>query len=621
MSLKCMAGVLIACTISATAQVKQPALIPQPAKLQVRTGRFILTPQTRIITTVTADTALLNLFIQQLKAQTGYSLKTNKQTGKAPAIKFVKKALPGLTGNEAYTLAVSPRLITITAPQPRGWFYAWQTLQQLIPLKQQSHHFRKALAIPCVSIADTPRFAWRGLMVDVSRHFFSKQIMLRYIDEMAKYKLNVLHLHLTDNQGWRLEIKSLPKLTSVGAWRVPRTGYWKGFSAPQPGEAASDGGYYTQQDIKEMITYAAARQVTIVPEIDVPGHSLALIAAYPELSCTKKPQQVLAGDPWNIKRTNVLCVGNDSVFIALDKIFGEVAQLFNSPYIHIGGDEVIRTYWDNCTQCQKRISTEHLKNAQELQTYFIKRVAAIVESKGKKPIGWYENLEGGLAPNLAVMSWKSYQGGVAASNAGHQVVMTPAPFTYLDFYQGDPLMENGPFTVCRLNTCYQFNPVPPGAQASNIMGGQGSLWTEQVPNERKLQALTWPRALALAEVLWSPAKARDWTYFTQKLEQTLPHLDADGVAYSKSMYEPIITAVKGEAAETYQIKITTEIPDLKVYYTFDDTDPDDFYPLYTGTPLKIPAGAHHIRAVSYKNGQPIGRILNLPLSEVAKRIR
>ncbi|MGV3540317.1 MAG: beta-N-acetylhexosaminidase, partial [Rufibacter sp.] len=563
------------------------------------------------------------LLAKRLQTPTGYTLPVQTKPARGAKIKFSLFQTPSARlGKEGYTLNVTSKEILIQANAPNGWFYGIQTLLQLLPASIESKRLQSqsSWAIPAVTIEDYPRFAWRGLMVDVSRHFFPKDIIKAYIDQMAKYKLNTFHWHLTDNQGWRVEIKSLPKLTQIGAWRVPRTGYWKGFKAPEPGEAATYGGYYSHEDIKEIIRYAEERFVTIVPEVDVPGHSLALIASYPNLSCTQTPQQVLAGDPWNPKRTNVLCVGNDSTYLALEKIFGELAQLFPGEYLHMGGDEVTRNYWDNCAKCQKRIQDEGLKNAEELQTYFLKRVAKIIEGKGKKVMGWYEKLEGGLAPNMAVMSWKDMKGGILASNNGHKVVMTPAFNTYLDFYQGDPYLENGPFTVTRLNATYNWNPVPPEANAANILGGQGSLWTEQVPQERKLQFMTWPRSLSLAEVFWTPQEKRQWDAFVPRLEAHLPRLDSAQVNYATHFYEPIISAVK-DSAGTLQVVISTEVKGVDVFYTFDDTNPDKFYPKYQGIPVAVPKGAHHIRAVSYRHGKRVGREINLPLTEVEKRVR
>jgi hexosaminidase len=474
--------------------------------------------------------------------------------------------------------------------------------------------------LPCLKIEDYPQFQWRGLMVDVSRHFFSKDVVKAYINQMSKYKLNTFHFHLTDNQGWRIEIKSLPELTRVGAWRVPRTGYWNGHKAPEQGEAATYGGYYSQDDIREIVQFAAERFVTVVPEIDVPGHSLALIASYPELSCTKQPQQVLAGDPWNTSRTNVLCAGNDSTYHALDKIITEVASLFPGEYIHIGGDEVQRIYWEKCNVCRQRIINEKLKNSEELQTYFTKRLAKIVESKGKKVMGWYEALEGGLAPGIAVMSWKSYAGGITASQAGHKVVMTPAPKTYLDYFQNEIQFENGPYPRLRLISTYTFDPLPQGVRAENVLGGQGSLWTEHVPNERRLQYQTWPRGMALAEVLWSPKDKRIWDDFVLRMESQLPRFDSAGVKYATSFYEPMITAVKGKDS-TMLLNFTTEIKGLDVHYSFDDTSPDAFYSKYENKPLLIPKGAQRIRAISYRNGKPAGREVKFLLSDLEKQIK
>lgn len=596
-----------------------PALIPVPAQLTIGKGQFDLRTAGSIVLekpdTLTAGIAkFLAASIHELR---GKHIPVVQNTTAQPNILLRIRKNDSTFKQEGYRLSVSSRQIIIEAAQPAGLFYAVQTLMQLLPVKATP---RDPLQLTAVSIQDSPRFAWRGLMLDVSRHFFSKEVIKSYIDQMAKYKFNVFHWHLTDNQGWRIEIKSMPNLTKTGAWRVPRTGYWKGFQAPQPGEAATDGGFYSQEEVKEIVAYAAARFVTVVPEVDVPGHSLAMISSYPELSCTKTPQQVLAGDPWNPSRTNVLCVGNDSTYTALDKVFTEIAALFPSTYIHIGGDEVSRQYWEKCSVCQHRIKTENLKSAEALQTYFINRLARIIESKGKLAMTWYDKLEGGLVPGVAYMSWKDYKGGTLASQNGHKVVMTPAFNTYLDFYQNDPAFENGPFTVTRLNASYAFEPQAPGTVKENILGGQGSLWTEQVPNERKLQYMTWPRAFALAEVLWSPKEKKNWDDFVPRMEKHLPRLRDAKVNYATGFYEPIISA-KRNADSSFSIIINTEIKGLDVFYTFDDTIVDEFYPAYKGQPLTIPKGAHHIRARSYRNGQALGREINLELADLIKRAR
>lgn len=596
-----------------------PALIPVPAQLTMGKGQFDLRTAGNIVleNPDTLIAGIANLLAAALQELRGKKIPVVQKSTTQPNILLRVRKNDSTLKSEGYRLTVSSRQIIIEAAQPAGMFYAVQTLLQLLPVKATP---RAPLQLTAVSIQDSPRFGWRGLMLDVSRHFFSKEVIKSYIDQMAKYKFNVFHWHLTDNQGWRIEIKSMPNLTRTGAWRVPRTGYWKGFQAPQPGEAATDGGLYSQEDVKEIVAYAAARYVTVVPEVDVPGHSLAMISSYPELSCTKQPQQVLAGDPWNPSRTNVLCAGNDSTYAALNNVFTEIAALFPSSYIHIGGDEVSRQYWEKCSVCQHRIKTENLKSAEELQTYFINRLARIIESKGKLPMTWYDKLEGGLVPGVAYMSWKDYKGGTLASQNGHKAVMTPAFNTYLDFYQNDPVFENGPFTVTRLNASYAFEPHAPGTVAENIIGGQGSLWTEQVPNERKLQYMTWPRAFALAEVLWSPKEKKNWDDFVQRMETHLPRFRDAGVNYATGFYEPIISA-KRNADSSFSIIINTEIKGLDVFYTFDDTIVDEFYPLYKGQPLNIPKGAHHIRARSFRNGQALGREINLELADLIKRAR
>ncbi|MBE9601041.1 beta-N-acetylhexosaminidase [Pedobacter sp. MC2016-24] len=612
---------MLCLVISVHAQHRPLNLIPEPAHVAVQSGHFVLKTGMFITCPDTADLGLAKLLASQLKSIGTGGLETAVASEKKGKIKLLRGLLPGAAGHaEGYQLIVNPKEIQILAAQPAGWFYGMQTLLQILQANYKNGQKQLIFGqeIPCLTITDYPRFQWRGLMIDVSRNFFTRDVIERYIDQMAKYKMNTLHLHLTDNQGWRVEIKALPKLTGVGAWRVPRTGYWRGQKAPEPGEKATLGGYYTAEDIKHMVAYAARRFVDIVPEIDVPGHSLALIASYPELSCTKTVQQVLAGDPWNASRTNVLCVGNDSVYVVLDQIIGEMAGMFPSKYIHIGGDEVSRAYWDKCESCQKRIRDEHLKSSEELQSYFIKRVAKIVLSKGKIPMGWYEKLPGGLPVEMALMSWKDDKGGIASSNKGHKVVMTPAAFTYLDFYQGDPFMENAIFSVNRLSTTYQFDPLPAGIDQKNVLGGQGSLWTEQVPNERKLQFMTWPRAFSLSQTLWSAAPKPSFPDFVKRIEAHLPRLDRDTVNYSRYFYDAIVSGLRA-ADKTLQVKLAAELEDLKIYYSFDDTDPDQYYPMYKGMPLDIPKGAQNLRVVTYRDGKVMGRILKIPVTELERR--
>ncbi|MHA4810038.1 beta-N-acetylhexosaminidase [Flavitalea flava] len=514
-----------------------------------------------------------------------------------------------ILGNEGYRLGINVHGVRIEANEPAGLFYGRQTLLQLLPVSGIG-------VLPAMQIIDYPRFAWRGLMLDVSRHFFSKAVVKNYIDQMAKYKFNVFHWHLSDDQGWRIEIKSLPALTQTGAWRVPRTGQWWTFEPPKEGEKAGYGGYYTQDDIREVVQYAADRFVTVLPEIDVPGHSLAMIAAYPELSSTGLPYTVNNGCKFYGKVDNALCPGNEKVFEILDKVFSEVAGLFPSPYIHIGGDEAMKGFWKDCPKCNQRMKDENLKTVEELQSYFVRRLEKMLLAKHKKLIGWDEILEGGLAPEATVMSWRGMEGGIKAAKQGHSVIMTPNDHCYLDLYQGDPSVEPDTYSRLRLEDCYHFEPVPEGVPASVILGGQANLWTESVYNERHAQYMTWPRSLATAEVLWSPKENKDWKGFVRRMEKSFVRFDSAKVNYALSAYDPIVSLSEENGVK--RISIRTEIPGLALHYSFDNGNPDLFYPSYY-TPLSLPPGATWIRVAAFRNGKQIGKQINLTITELEKR--
>jgi hexosaminidase len=522
-------------------------------------------------------------------------------------------------GAEGYRLEVSPQRVAITAGKPAGLFYGMQSLLQLFPPEIESPVKVTGVRweVSGVVVSDKPRFGWRGLMLDVSRHFFTKEFLKRYIDEMVRYKFNVFHLHLTDDQGWRLEIKGMPKLTEVGAWRVPRVGSWWSFLPPQAGETASYGGFYTQDDIRELVRYAQERFVTIVPEIDVPAHSLALISAYPELCCTKQQYAVNPGSRFK-GECNVLCVANEAVWAALDTIFTQVAALFPGGYIHIGGDEANRSWWGHHQLEKDLMARENIKGLPELQSYFTKRLEKLILSKGKKMIGWDEILEGGIAPEATVMSWRGMQGGIKAAGMGHHVIMTPAGYAYLDLYQGDPLVEPETYSMLRLRQCYAFEPVPAGVDPDLILGGQGNLWTESVPVYRQAEYMTWPRGCALAEVFWSQAGGKDWGDFVHRLEGRFPYFEKGQINYATSLYDPIITGVKG-ADDSEKVKLATEIDGLDIYYSFDGTDPDIFHSRYEGVPLDIPKGASQVRVRTYRGGHVIGRQVNCPLQLLKDR--
>ena len=539
------------------------SIIPEPVKVTQKTGKFVLP---KIVVLEAGNQAEVAPVIAYLKKKLGTAAGTAlavKNVAPTASIKFVlnKKADP-LIGTEGYNLSITAKKVVIRANAAAGLFYGVQTLIQLLPKQIEAKEAQKpggTWSIPEVTIEDSPRFGWRGLMLDVSRHFFTKEQVKEYIDEMVKYKFNVLHWHLTDDQGWRIEIKSYPKLTSVGAWRVNKTGTFNTFSNPEPNEPRDYGGFYTQEDIKEVVQYAKERYVNILPEIDVPGHSLAAIAAYPELTCTPGNYAVNSGEPFMVWPPgghfyglidNALCPAKENVYEFMDKVIGEVANLFPFDYIHMGGDETARNFWEKSDAIKALMKKEKLNNLDEVQSYFVKRMGKIIESKGKKMIGWDEILQGGLAPGAAVMSWRGMKGGIEAAKMGHEVVMTPTDFVYLDYMQGDRALEPPVYATLRLKKTYQFEPVPEGVNASLIKGGQGNLWTEQVYNMRHAQYMTWPRAFAIAEALWSPKEKRNWTDFVARMENHFERLDMAQVKYAPSVYDPSFELTKKDSTIT-----------------------------------------------------------------------
>jgi len=502
-----------------------------------------------------------------------------------------------------------------------------QTLLQLLPKGIESKEVVKMKwTIPAVQITDYPRFAWRGLMLDVSRHFFTKEEVKQYIDEMARWKFNTFHWHLTDDEGWRIEIKSLPKLTEVGAWRVQRYGHFGERDFPKPGEPATYGGFYTQDDIREVIQYANERNITIVPEIDVPGHSMAAIAAYPELSCKKDTStRVSPGSKFSdwygngtfkMNVENALNPSDENVYVFLDKVFTEVASLFPGQYIHVGGDECYKGYWKEDEDCQKLMKELGIRHVEDLQGYFMNRVEAILKKNGKKLIGWDEILEGGIAPEATVMSWRGIKGGIEAAKMGHDVVMSPTTFAYLDYNQGERTVDPPIYASLRLNKCYSFDPVPEGVEAKYILGGQGNLWTEQVPTLRHAQYMTFPRAWALSEVYWSPKESKSWDNFVQRVENQFERSDIAEINYSKAIYDVVIKMSRSNGK--LLLTMETEAPNLEIYYTINDAMPDKYTTRYT-QPAELPEGPITLRVITYRDGKPVGHLITLKREELERR--
>ena len=382
-------------------------------------------------------------------------------------------------------------------------------------------------SIPCVKITDRPRYAWRGMHLDSCRHFMSTNVVKQFIDFIAFYKKKVFNWHLTEDQGWRIEIKKYPRLTEISAWRRGDDG--------QP-----YGGYYTQEDIRDIVAYARARHITVVPEIEMPGHAIAVLAAYPEFSCSGGPFEVRT--TWGISE-DVFCAGNDATFGFLEDVLSEVINLFPGVYVHIGGDECPKVRWKKCGQCQARIVAEGLQDEHELQSYFIKRVEKFLTANNRRLIGWDEILEGGLAPQATVMSWRGEEGGIAAAGQNHDVVMSPGPFCYFDMKQRDDPDERGHTWagVVTLEKVYSYEPTPAQLtpqQARHILGAQANVWTEYIPTGNEVEYMTLPRMCALAEVVWSPKDRRDWSHFNQRLQDQYRRFDILGVNYYKGNKTP-----------------------------------------------------------------------------------
>ena len=508
-------------------------LFPQPRQLERKPGGFTLNAHSRIFAAYGAPGEILANY---LRPATGFDLPVHPLDDDiladvSNAIMLVPSA--DIVAAEAYKLDVRPERITMRAGGRKGFLYAIQTLRHLLPpqIMADSPQDDVAWKIPALSITDEPAFGWRGLHLDVGRHMFPVDFIKKFIDTMAFYKFNTLHWHLTEDQGWRLEIKMYPRLTEVGAYRaqtqIP--------TDPNQWDGKPYGGYYTQDEAREIVAYAEERGITVMPEIELPGHSLAALAAYPELGCAGSDYQVRT--TWGID-PNIYCAGNDAVFTFLQDVFEEALAIFPSEYIHIGGDEAPKECWAACPKCQARIRTEGLADEHELQSWFIRQIESWLNERGRRLVGWDEILEGGLAPNATVMSWRGSDGGIAAANAGHDVVMTPTTYCYLDYYQHEDWTRE-PAAIARtltLDQVWQFVVVPEQIapdKKHHILGGQGNIWTEYIPDADQVEYMAFPRAIAIADILWNHPRERSYDAFLERLRAHLPRLDMMGVNYRR----------------------------------------------------------------------------------------
>ncbi len=557
-----------------------PSVIPKPAKMEVGSGSFALGPETGIVLdSPSAETRQVGEFLAaRLRTTTGYPLAISEAAGKVPAGVVLLRTADNLSalGNEGYRLSSSSKGVKIEAGAPAGVFYGVQTLIQLLPPEIEGPSAAEGVAwsIPSVKIEDKPRFIWRGVHLDVSRHFFPKETVKRYIDLLAKYKMNMFHWHLTEDQGWRIEIKKYPRLTEVGAWR-----------RESMDDGIPHGGFYTQDDIREVVAYAKKNFITVVPEIEMPGHCQAALAAYPELSCSGGPFKV--GTEWGVIY-DVFCAGNEKTFEFLEDVMTEVIDLFPGPFVHVGGDEVPKLRWQNCHKCQARIESEGLKSEDELQSYFIKRMERFLAGKGKRLVGWDEILEGGIAPNATVMSWRGVAGGIEAARSGHDVVMSPTSHCYFDYYQGlfDEPWAIGGFLP--LEKVYSYEPVPDELspeQAGHVLGGQANLWTEYIIGAPQLEYMLLPRLLAISEVVWTKKDLRSYADFSRRIVPHYDHLAAAGLNFR--LPPPDGLGGKKLISGPAQVQVFPPFPGAEVHVTTDGTDPDRTSPILKAAPLDV----------------------------------
>jgi len=599
------------------------SIIPQPDTLIAKSGTFEINSETRIIlqTNDAPTAAVAKLFSNQVSITTGMKLfsdvllaklpqikpKTKKSISVSPitnAILFIKstQAMP----EDGYKLSVESNLVTITASGSQGFFYALQTMFQLLPAEiySSSNINGLQLKMPCVSIVDKPRYEHRGFMLDVGRHFMPLSFVKKTIDLLAMHKMNILHWHLTEDQGWRIEILKYPRLTQVGSVRSETIDGKMSYNQPLKFDGKEHSGFYTQDEIRDVVKYAQERYVTIIPEIEMPGHALAALAAYPELGCTGGPYDV--AKIWGVIE-DVYCP-TEKTFKFIEDVLTEVMGLFPSKYIHIGGDECPKITWQRSKFCQDLMKAQGLKDEHELQSYFIKRIDKFLTSKDRKIMGWDEILEGGLSPNATVMSWRGVQGGIEAAKQKHDVVMTPNSYVYIDYYQSHPITE--PLAIggfLTLEKVYSYEPTPSELkpeESKHILGAQVNLWTEYVSTPEYAEYMTFPRACALSEVTWTPSINKNFADFGRRLEAHFKRLDVLNVNYAKSIFDVKETTTPNKNTQTVEVKLEPFVHDAQVRYSLDFSKPTSNSAIYVPQTFnKLTT----VRAAIFRNDIQIGK--------------
>ena len=578
----------------------KPAILPIPISQNSTEGVFTLNSNTQLV--FETDFKQVAEFLKSY-LENGSTIKL-KATESAHKISFVKDEK--ITNKEGYELTVTTTGVTISANSPTGAFYGVQSLRQLIPVQFENGSYEGTeVVIQNIEIKDAPQFKYRGMHLDVGRHFFSVDFIKKYIDMMSMLKMNTFHWHLTEDQGWRIEIKKYPKLNETAAYRKETLiGHYS--DQPQKYDGKKYGGYYTQEQVKDIVKYASDRQVTVIPEIEMPGHSVAAISAYPELGCTGK--QIDVATKWGVF-DDIYC-SKESTFKFLEDVLDEVMELFPSKYIHIGGDEAPKTNWKTCENCQRLIKKEGLKDEHGLQSYFITRMEKYINSKGKQIIGWDEILEGGLAPNATVMSWRGLEGAVTAAKQHHDVILTPGSHCYFDHYQSTN--ENEPVAIggfLPLEKVYSFNPIPEELtkeESKYVLGAQGNVWTEYMQTEDNVEYMMFPRIVALSEVVWSKPENKDYESFKSRLIQYQKRLDMLDVNYANHLYEISGKLNTNKEGLTYTLEASSK--DESIRYTTDGTDPTIDSPLYS-EPIFLEETAT-IKAASFNTTKIISSVFS-----------
>lgn len=605
--ISCIVVIIVCCNVFATDNVRY-GIIPKPKSLKELAGEFKINKHTAIIIPE-GDTLVEEIavdFADRIKTCTGIDIKvrTFPSSGTTPNSIIFKKD-EGM-GHEEYTLHITPQNIVITATTPNGMYYGIQTIYQLLPAEIYGETKAGGLKweIPCCEIQDAPRFPYRGLMLDAGRYFMPKELVMKFIDVMSMHKQNFFHWHLTEDQGWRIEIKKYPRLTEIGAFRKESP-----IGETKEGDGIPHGGFYTQEEVKEVVEYARKRYVTVVPEIELPGHATAAIAAYPELSCFPDRKYEVA-TMWGIKK-DVFCP-SATTFRFLEDVFTELFDLFPSPYYHIGGDECPRDQWKESPYCQELMKVLGLENEDQLQIFFVQRMAKFLKEKGNKTvIGWDEILDGGAVPGTIIMSYRGHNPAVRAAKQGLNTIVTANRWNYLDYYQEDPDTEElSMFLFLPLEKVYNYFPIPdtvPQQYHPYFFGQQGSVWTEYIQTPRRAEYMTFPRAVAMSEVAWCAKEDKNWDSFRKRMVKGFARLDHKDVNYSKAFYNAIFHFDR-KADFPKKIRLSIDYPGAEVYYTIDGNRPTIRSLVYSDS-ITVNQG-NIIRAQGFlKNGRKVGEMI------------